>query len=324
MLNAPRLTRRLAIRASIAGLVVFGSGVAAAQEIVRIGLPTKVYWPTVVAEAAVRQKLFEKEGLRAELTVYRGGAECFEALAAGATDVILDPPSLVATGLNKGIKSKLVAGGSTGYFGWHLMVPTGSKVTNPGDLNGKKVGITSAGSASDLLALWTQTEKKISFTRVPLGGGGLAPNLLSGNVDAVVLYSPLSFQLLKDKEARSLIDFASAVPENLNSGWIAADKLINEKPQVVQKTLNALFGGLQYLRQNREAAIKLIAEIDEIPDAIAAEEYEHTIMKLVTDGHMSLPLIEKSLEYARLGGMTDLALANETFTTQFKPVPTKP
>ena len=305
------------------GAALSSRGARAAQDVVRIGLPTKVYWPTVVAEAAVRQKLFDKEGLKAELTVYRGGAECFEALAAGAADVILDPPSLVATGLNKGIKSKLVAGGSTAYFGWHLMVLPESKISDAAALNGRKVGVTSAGSASDLLALWTQVDRKISLTRVPLGGGGLVPNLLSGNVDAVVLYSPLSFQLLKTKEARSLIDYASAVPENLNSGWIAADKLINEKPQVVQKTLNALFGGLHYLRDNREAAVRLIAEIDEIPPDIAAEEYEHTIMKLVTDGQMSLPLIEKSLEYARLGGMTDLAPAQQTFTTQFKPVPTK-
>jgi ABC-type nitrate/sulfonate/bicarbonate transport system substrate-binding protein len=40
------------------------------------------------------------------------------------------------------------------------------------DLNGKKVAITSAGSGSDLLALWTIQEKKIDFTRVPVGGGG--------------------------------------------------------------------------------------------------------------------------------------------------------
>ena len=32
----------------------------------------------------MRQKLFEKEGISAELTIYRGGAETFEAMAAGA------------------------------------------------------------------------------------------------------------------------------------------------------------------------------------------------------------------------------------------------
>ena len=65
-------------------------------ETVRIGLPTKTYWPTTVAEAAAHQKLFEKEGITAEITIYRGGAECFEALAAGAADLILDAPSLPA------------------------------------------------------------------------------------------------------------------------------------------------------------------------------------------------------------------------------------
>ena len=52
---------------------------AQAADTVRIGLPTKTYWPTTIAETAVRQKLFEKEGIKAELTIYRGGAETFGA-----------------------------------------------------------------------------------------------------------------------------------------------------------------------------------------------------------------------------------------------------
>src|SRR5580704_2304986 len=185
---------------------------AHAQDVVRIGLPTKTYWPTIVAETALRQKLFDREGIRAELTIYRGGAECFEALAAGAADVILDAPSLVAAGLRKGVASKLVAGGALGYYGWHLMVPLDSKITNVSELDGRKVGITSAGSGSDLLALWTIADRKLKFTRVPLGGGGLVPNLLSRNVDAVVLYSPLTFQVMQSKEARSILDYGAAVP----------------------------------------------------------------------------------------------------------------
>ncbi|HTZ78905.1 MAG TPA: ABC transporter substrate-binding protein [Stellaceae bacterium] len=297
---------------------------ARAEDTVRIGLPTKTYWPTIVAETAVRQKLFDKEGIKAELTIYRSGGEAFEGLAAGAADMILDPPSLVATGITKGIKSKIVAGGALAYYGWHLMVPTGSKITDVAQLAGKKVGITAAGSGSDLLALWTMQDRKISFTRVPLGGGGLVPNLLSGNVDAIVLYSPLTFQELRAKEAVSLIDFGTAVPPHLNSGWIATDKLIREKPQLVQKTVNALYGALAYLRNNREPAIKLIAEIDEIKPEIAAAEYEGNIVKLSADGEIKLEWVTRSLELAALGGMTGLAPASETFVTSFKPVPTKP
>jgi NitT/TauT family transport system substrate-binding protein len=307
---------------AIVGVSLSGAS-AQAQETLRVGLPTKTYWPTIVAEAAVRQKLFEKEGLKAELTVYRGGAECFEALAAGAADIILDPPSLPAAGRSKGILAKVVALGSMGYFGWQLMVPAGSKITIA-DLEGKKVGITSAGSASDLLALWTMKEKKISFTRVPVGGGGLVPNLLSGNIDAAVIYSPLSFQIAASGEGRAIIDYAKEVPPHLNSGWIVTGKLIDEKPQTVQKSLNALFGGLLYLRNNRDAAIKLIAELNEVPADVAAQEYEKTILNLETGGPVTAKPAELSLDMARLGGMKDLAPAGEIIAAQFTPVPTKP
>ena len=78
---------KLTRRAALAGVTAVGLprvAIGQARQKVRVGVPTKTYWPTVVCETAIRQKLFEKEGLECELTIYRGGAECFEALAAGA------------------------------------------------------------------------------------------------------------------------------------------------------------------------------------------------------------------------------------------------
>jgi NitT/TauT family transport system substrate-binding protein len=213
-----------------------------------------------------------------------------------------------------------------GNFGWQLMVLKNSPL-DVKDLNGKKVAITSAGSGSDLLALWTIQEKKIEFTRVPVGGGGLVPNLLAGNVDAAVVYSPLSFQIAKSGEARPIIDYASAVPPSLTAGWIAPDKYCQEKPEMVQKTLNALYGALAFMRANKDTTVKLIAELYEIPPEIAALEYENTIMKLETDGNMGAPntaqALQLSLDMAKLGGMKDLVPAADIMSTQFKPVPTR-
>jgi ABC-type nitrate/sulfonate/bicarbonate transport system substrate-binding protein len=300
---------------------------AATAETVRIGLPTKTYWPTTIAETAVKQKLFEKEGITAELTIFRSGAETFEGLAAGAADIILDPPSLVSAGRKKGVMSKIVANAAMGNFGWQLMVPVKSTL-DVKDLNGKKVGITAAGSGSDLLALWTIQDRKIDFTRVPVGGGGLVPNLLAGNVDAAVVYSPLSYQLLKSGEARTLIDYFTAVPSNLTGGWIVTDKFVAEKPQVVQKALNALYGAVAFMRANRDATVKLIADLYEIPPEIAGLEYDNTIMKLETSGDMSAPnikdAVQLSMDLAKLGGLKDIMPTEELYSTQFKPVPTKP
>jgi NitT/TauT family transport system substrate-binding protein len=311
----------------LAAFAFVATSAAAQAETIRVGLPTKTFWPTTVAETAVRQKLFEKEGLTAELTIYRSGAETFEGMAAGAADIILDPPSLVSAGRKKGVMSKIVSNASMGNFGWQLMVPAKSTL-DVKDLNGKKVGITAAGSGSDLLALWTIQDRKIDFTRVPVGGGGLVPNLMAGNIDAAVVYSPLSFQILKSGDARTLIDYATAVPPNLTAGWIVLDKFAEAKPQVVQKALNALYGAVAFMRANRDATVKLIADLYEMPPEIAALEYENTILKLETDGNMAAPnvkdAVQLSMDLAKLGGLKDIAPTQDLYSTQFKPAPTKP
>lgn len=324
---------RARIRVSLLKVAVaFGVAVAMAgpttvmaQEKVRIALPTKTYYPTIISETALRQGLFKKEGIDAELTVYRGGAEAFEAVAAGAADLTVGSTAIVAAGIKKGVKTKAVAGAGLGYRGWFLMVKPDSPIKSASELEGKKVGITSAGSATDILARWTQGNKKVKFTEVPLGGGGLIPNLLSGNVDAIVLYSPLSFKVLKEKSVRPLIDFGAEVPEHLSGVWIASDKLIDGKPALIQKVNNALFGAMVWLKDknNRQAAIKIISEIDEIPMPIAEATLDGDISYLSSTGEMTPELVQRGLDMAKLVGMKDIASAAEIYTTKFKPVPTR-
>lgn len=321
----PKTSRRALLASAAAATVLPRFAIAQAKEKVRIGVPTKTYWPTIVCETALRQKLFEKEGIDCELTIYRGGAEGFEAIAAGAADLILNSSSSVAAGIKKGVNVKCVANGSNGYYGWYLVVKPDSKVTKVEDLAGKKVGITSAGSGSDILALWTTNAKKVQFTRVPLGGGGLVPNLLSGNIDATVLYSPLTYKVMQAKEARSILDFGAEVPPHSTASWIATDKIIKDRPSAVQKALNAIYGGVAYLDddKNRATAVKLIAEIDEIPDPIAAAELDGNIKKLSRDGAFTKEWMQRALDMAEMIGMKDLAPVGQIYVETFKPVPTK-
>ena len=319
-----RTSRRLVL-AGAASLTLPRFAIGQAREKVRIGVPTKTYWPTIVCETALRQKLFEKEGLDCELTIYRGGAEGFEAIAAGAADLVLNSSSSVAAGMKKGVNVKCVANGSNGYYGWYLVVKPDSKVTKVEDLAGKKVGITSAGSGSDILALWTVNARKVNFTRVPLGGGGLVPNMMSGNIDATVLYSPLTFKVMQAKEARSIIDYGAEVPAHSTASWIATDKIIKDRPAVVQKALNAIYGGVAFLGddKNRTASVKLVAEIDEIPDAIAAAELDGNLKKLSPDGAFTRDWMQRALDMAKMIGMNDLAPVEQIYVDTFKPVPTK-
>src|SRR6187200_3587849 len=111
-----RHSRRRVLGYGAAGAVALGMpSIARAQgQVVRIGLPTKTYYPTIIAETALRQGLFAKEGIKAELTIYRSGSETFEAMAAGAADLQLNSAALVAAGRRKGVAVKGVAGAALG------------------------------------------------------------------------------------------------------------------------------------------------------------------------------------------------------------------
>jgi hypothetical protein len=70
--------RRHAV-ASCTAFAVLAAPALSCAETTRVGLPTKTFRPTTVAKTAVRQRLFEKEGIGAELTIYRSGAELLQA-----------------------------------------------------------------------------------------------------------------------------------------------------------------------------------------------------------------------------------------------------
>lgn len=293
---------------------------AFAQPTIRIGLATKTWWPSVIASTAVAHGLFEKAGVNAELTIYRSGGEAVEALAAGAADMITGLVSQMATGRKRGVDAKIVALGVDANTGWKLLVAKDSPIQSVAEVAGKKVGITTAGSLSDFMALWSRAHYGIEFDSVPVGGGGLVPNLLAGNIEAAVVYSPLSFEMLQAGQARELVDYATAIPPHLTVGWATTDTLIAEQKDLVRNTLKALYGAVAYMRDHRESAIDIIAQINGIKTPIATQEYEETFLKLSTDGVFTMEQTEVAMELARVGGFTDLAPAEEIVTMDFIPV----
>jgi NitT/TauT family transport system substrate-binding protein len=296
---------------------------APAQEVIRIGCPTKTYFPTILATVAKEKGLFEKEGLRPEITIYRGGGETFEAIAAGSADLGTVAVPLIATSRKRGVLTKIVGASGDEWSGWILGVKNDSPIKSAKELDGKKVGITSAGSGTDTLALWAQSTDKVTYQRIPVGGGGLVPNLLNSNLAAAVIYSPLSYQVVSEGKVRVLVDFATAMPPNLIGGWTATEKTLTDRRAFVQKGLNALYGALEYMRNNPDYAIKTIAANNELSPEIAKMELEKTFLKLSRDGQTKLAAVEKALELAAASGVKDMAPASELFVNM--PIaPTKP
>jgi ABC-type nitrate/sulfonate/bicarbonate transport system substrate-binding protein len=319
-IDVPGRRRTIALIGGGTALLVAGMPPARAATKVRIGLPTKTWWPTVIAETAAAQGLFAKNGIDAELTIYRSGGEAVEALAGGAADVIPGLVSQVGTGRKRGVNARLVSLAIPANTGWKLMVTTGSPIKSPAELAGRKVGITAAGSLSDLLALWTRAQYKIDFTSVPLGGGGLVPNLLSGNVDAAVVYSPLSFQIQQANQGRELLNYTTAIPPHMATGWMTTDGYIAKNRDALQGTLRALYGAVRYMHDNADAAVKIIADVNKIPVEVAKAEYAETFRNLSANGMFSDEQVRLGYELAQIGGFKDMVPVQDVAIRDFVPV----
>jgi NitT/TauT family transport system substrate-binding protein len=113
------------------------------------------------------------------------------------------------------------------------------------------------------------------------------------------------------------------MPPNLIGGWTATEKNLNDRRAFIQKGLNALYGALEYMRNNPDYAIKTIATNNELSLEIAKMEFEKTFLRLSRDGQTKLASVEKALELAAASGVKDMAPAAELFVNM--PItPTKP
>ncbi|WP_431285624.1 ABC transporter substrate-binding protein [Humitalea sp. 24SJ18S-53] len=286
---------------------------------IRLG-GTPNYGPVLPVHAAQALGLFQKLGIRAEFTGYSGGSASMEAMAAGEADIINFFPPGAALARARGVRSTIIAAGTLTPRGWKVMVAKNSTITQASQLAGKKIGITANGSTTDFFALWVAQQAGGTVSRIPLGGGGMIPGLISGNVDAVVAYPPLSYQLEGSGDGRVLIDLGTAMQPNLPDVWIASERVLNDRAEDVQKTLVAIYSAIRHMKQNPDWSIRFIQEQNRFSPEIARLEFENTIMGLSDDGAIREEWVEASLNLGRLAGLRDLPPARDMFTTRFVPV----
>jgi NitT/TauT family transport system substrate-binding protein len=296
--------------------------IAQQKKLVRIGLPTRVYWTAVPVHLAKEKPFYEKAGLNAEITIFNTGTAAVEALVAGSLDFIAQGPATIAAARSKGVKAKVVAGGSLKADGCYVMVKADSPYQKMSDLDGKKIGITGFGATTHQLALWAAESAKIKLNAVSIGGSGMIPYLMSGQVDAILGFSPLSYSLLLSKQARPLFDCGKDMPAALPDSWVASEQFIQEKPEVLDATLKALFGALRYAQSDKTFTVDWLQKYTQLDRAVCEMEFDRTLVPKPTDGNLEREWFEVSRKLAELSGTKPETLPpiDEWFTKQFVPL----
>jgi NitT/TauT family transport system substrate-binding protein len=227
----------------------------------------KIYWgvstlsPTLwIPFVAKEAKLFEKNGLDVELVLLRGSGQTAQAMVAGslfASSVAL--PAVMLADLN-GADLVNVAHGIA-VQGSKLMVRP--QILKLEDLKGKKIGISSLGSAGDLLFGYVLRKYGIDTKRdvIWLAVGNTAERLqalLSGTVDAADLTYPADAQAER-KGFRVLLDARKEIVYPTAS-VVTRRKTIREDHDTVMGVVRSYVEGIAFFKQNKDFSQKVLAK----------------------------------------------------------------
>ena len=214
---------------------------------------------------------FKEEGLDAELVQITANVS-IAALAGGNVDYNLILQSVV-TGNLRGLPIKVA--------GILIERPNHVVVVNPrikqfADLKGRKIAVSSFGSATDILARLTVEHFKLNPSKdvqfVAAGGGsGRLAQLESGLVDAAVV-APPSDALAEARGFKSLVRTRDILLFPVNGVGLHEQKLKNNRGEV-KRVLRALLKANRYILDDKKGAIDILQRWGRTSLAVAEQGY---------------------------------------------------
>ncbi|MEU0530163.1 ABC transporter substrate-binding protein [Amycolatopsis tolypomycina] len=264
----PRLLTVLLTLLTLAGVTALsgcsGSSASGSGSKITIGFSAWPGWfPWQVAQ---EQGLFAKNGVNVDLKYFDNYTDSINALSSGAIDANSQTLNDTLSSVSGGAKLSIVLVNDNSTGNDKIIARDG--ITSIADLKGKKVAVEQGLVDHYLLLLALQsanlTEKDIQLVNLPTDAAAAA--FKSGQVDAVAAFAPFTSTALERPGSRAIsssAEFPGAIPDHL----VTSQKLVKDNPKDVQALVNTWFETLTWIKNNKEAAIKIMAKRGGVSEA---------------------------------------------------------
>ena len=277
---------------------------------------------------AVRQGYFDEEGLDVNIYTPSDPSTILQTVGAGRDDFGINYQPDLLQARSKDIPVVAVTGIVQHPLN-SIMTLTASGLTRPGDLRGKKIGhpgiLSNEGMLETMLNYDGVDIEDVEMVNV---GFDLVPALLGGRVDAVVGAYWTHESILIELEGHEVTVMRMeewGVPDFYELVLVASEDTISERPEVVQRFVNALSRGFESAIENPQKSIDAL--LDGAEEGTVNEELEREgvdlLVPLWTDGAPSFGW-QVSERWTTLSdwmkgrGLVDAGLdPNEAFTNEF-------
>jgi ABC-type nitrate/sulfonate/bicarbonate transport system substrate-binding protein len=316
--------RRSVLAALLAAIALWPGGPALALDQVRLGKAVPNSFAFGAAEVGIEAKIFDAEGIKVEVTSFRGDAQLQQALAAGGVDVGL------GSGPGLGFRAKgAPAIGVAAMYGppanLALVLPLDTPIRTIADLKGKRIGVTTAGSLTDWLVRELSRQQGWGSDGMQiLALGQMQARLAAiqrGELDGMVIEAATGYELEEAGKAKNFLLFGDIAKDFYTHVIFASDDLIEKRPDLLGRFLRGWFKTIAFMRANKDFAVASEAKTIEVKPSIAAKIYDAQISGFSPDGAWNpaaIDVIRHSLK--ELGILSVVPEAKAIYNDQFVPV----
>jgi NitT/TauT family transport system substrate-binding protein len=225
---------------------------------------------------------FNEEGLESLLILAAPGVG-INGLVAGNFDFSASAGT-ASTAIARGIPLKIVL---INTFKPAFWIYARENIRNPMQLKGRKLAVSSLGGLSHTLAKLALRKAGLDPDRevVMIAAGTTDIRFAavqSGAVDAAVLNAPGKFKA--KRAGLNEVLFVGEGIDSLSGGIATTVKLIQTRPETVQRFVTGAFKGLKYFLRSREGAVPFMVKYMKVDPEMAKELYHATIGMFTEDG----------------------------------------
>ncbi len=200
--------------------------------------------------------------------VFNAGPSAMESLLADAVDItyVGPNPAINAYARTNGEDIRILAGATDG--GAALVVNANKGIKNPSDFRGLKIGTPQLGNTQDVACRAWLLKNGIKITQtggdahvIPTPNPQQLQLFQKGDLDAVWTVEPWITRLEQEAGAKVYLEQNDAITTVLVSNV----KLLNERPEIVKKFIQAHKELIEWINKNPEEAQKIVqAELEAI------------------------------------------------------------
>jgi NitT/TauT family transport system substrate-binding protein len=284
---ATSLLVALAIAASVSHV--------SAAELLHVGNAGRESFSFTPANIGKETGIFARHGLDLDIAGFGGDAKLQQAMAANAIDIGLGSgPGLAFIAKGAPVKGIATMAGPPLIFA--MVVRADGAVKTVDDLKGRKVAISTVGSATN----WLMNEVSRQhgwgydgFTQVPIGeNAARIAALKSGAVDACVVDVGSALNFVARGDGRILMRFGDVVQHFIMHVIFATDTAIAQKPATLTAFLQGWFETIGFMRANKAKAVAIAMTVMGTDEATTSGIYDELMPMFLSDGHFDLAALQ--------------------------------